>query len=115
MRGILCRVGSKPTSKADNKPILKALYDAGYNRDVLAKELQLSKPTFMDYFSKPRYMRLWQFQHIAYLLNKPLHEVINLALGYKEGCPQWVNSSVDADILKKVFDPGASPAKQLEK
>lgn len=109
MRGITRGVGSRPTPQAENKPILKALYTAGYTRDILAKELEISKPTFYDYFSKPRHFKIWQMQHMSYLLNKPLHEVINLALGYKEGCPQWVNSSVDADILKQVFDPGASP------
>ena len=93
--------GRKPTINLENKPLLAELYNAGYNRVVICRHLELSTTTWLNYFTNPMLLNLEQFMRIAYLLNKPLSYVINLGLNYKPGSVQWVNESVNHVNLGK--------------
>lgn len=97
----LTNVGKKPTTNVEHKALLKALFNAGYNCRDLCKALNISSKNWLVYFSDPRLFTMGQMQHISYLLNKPLGEVINLAFNYKPGSVQWVNESVNHVNLDK--------------
>ena len=98
--GVTNKKGSRAQFKADNKPLLKMLLDAGYCVTDICKELEISKISYATYFSFPDEFKLKHFKKISYLLNKPLSEVLNVGFNYRPNTPQWVNDSVNIDILK---------------
>jgi len=98
--GVTNRVGRKPKINRDNKPLLNALLNTGYTIDNICNELKLSKTTYLVYFGNCEEFKIKHIQKIAYLLNKPLHEVLNIALSYKSNAPQWLSPIFDKDIIK---------------
>lgn len=87
--------GRKAKFNTTNKPLLDALYKSGYVRDTICKHLGLSSRNWLVYFTQTDLLTLNHLKRISYLLNRPLNEVINLALEYKPNCVQWVNESVN--------------------
>ena len=91
---------SKPKG-ANWTTLTRMLFDQGYDRSGICKELHISPKQYYTYFSTPDLFRGSQMKILAFMTHRPLGHIINLCIGVSSKSVHWFDEnslSVESEI-----------------